>query len=124
MTAPVEDWQVVASKFAGALLFYVILYMPTMLYFAVFQWVTHEQAAQAIGAYGGSYLMVFFMGMFYLSIGCLASVLTRNQIIAAIIALVMAVMFFFTGLLGMLSAQRRARLPRFRRVFLHRDAHA
>ena len=102
MTAPVQDWQVVASKFAGALMFYIILYVPTAIYFALFQWVTHEQAAQAIGAYGGSYLMVFLMGMFYLSIGCLASVLTRNQVIAAIIALVMAVIFFFTGLLGML----------------------
>ena len=102
MTAPVQDWQVVASKFAGSLMFYIILYVPTAIYFALFQWVTHEQAAQAIGAYGGSYLMVFLMGMFYLSIGCLASVLTRNQVIAAIIALVMAVIFFFTGLLGML----------------------
>ena len=102
MTAPVQDWQVVASKFAGALMFYVILYVPTVVYFAVFQWVTHEQAAQAVGAYGGSYLMVFLMGMFYLSIGCLASVVTRNQIVAAIMALVLAVVFFFTGLLGML----------------------
>ncbi len=102
MTAPVRDWQVVASKFAGALMFYIILYLPTVIYFSVFQWVTHERAAQAFGAYAGSYLMVLLMGMFYLSIGCLASVLTRNQIIAAIIALVLAVMFFFTGLLGML----------------------
>ena len=40
------------------------------------------------------------MGMFYLSLGCLASVLTRNQIIAAIIALVLVILAFFTGLLG------------------------
>ena len=33
MTAPVEDWQVVASKFVGALMFYLILWLPTVLYF-------------------------------------------------------------------------------------------
>jgi ABC-2 type transport system permease protein len=100
LTAPVHDWQVVLSKFAGALLFYVILWLPTASYFIIFQWVTKEQASSALGAFGGSYLLLLLLGMFYLSIGCLASVLTRNQIIAAIISLVSVVMIFFTGLLG------------------------
>ena len=102
MTAPVDDWQVVASKFAGALMFYIILIVPTAVYFVIYQALTHERAAQAAGAYWGSYLILLLAGMFYLSIGCLASVLTRNQIIAAVAALVMAVVFFFTGLLGQL----------------------
>ncbi len=100
MTAPVDDWQVVASKFVGALMFYLILWLPTVLYFAAFQWITKNQSAQALGSFGGSYLILLLMGMFYLSLGCLASVLTRNQIIAAIIALVLVVLAFFTGLLG------------------------
>ena len=33
MTAPVEDWQVVLSKFVGALLFYLVLWTPTALLF-------------------------------------------------------------------------------------------
>ena len=35
MTAPVRDWQVVLAKFFGALIFYIVLWMPTILYFAV-----------------------------------------------------------------------------------------
>ena len=100
MTAPVEDWQVVASKFIGALFFYLILWVPTALYFVIFQVITKNQSAQALGSFGGSYLLLLLMGMYYLSLGCLASVLTRNQIIAAIIALVLVVLAFFTGLLG------------------------
>ena len=100
MTAPVEDWQVVASKFIGALVFYIVLWMPTVLYFAGFQWITKNSSAQALGSFGGCYLILLLMGMFYLSLGCLASVLTRNQIIAAIIALVLVILAFFTGLLG------------------------
>ncbi len=101
-TAPVDDWQVVASKFAGALLFYVVLWTPTVLYFVLFKYITKEHAGQALGAFGGSYFLLLLMGAFYLSLGCLASVVTRNQIIAAIIGFVLVVVFFFTGLLGYL----------------------
>ena len=100
MTAPVEDWQVVASKFAGALLFYIILWLPTMLHFAIFQHITGQSAAPSLGSYAGSYLLLLLIGMFYLSLGCFASVLTRNQIIAAVISFVLVLLTFFTGLLG------------------------
>ena len=97
-TAPVRDWQVVLAKFFGALVFYVILWIPTLLYFAIFLKVTNEPAAHSAGAYAGSYLMLFLLGMFYLSIGCLTSVLTRNQIIAAIISFCAITLLFFLGL--------------------------
>ena len=45
MTAPVRDWQVVLAKFFGALVFYVVLWVPTLLYFSIFQYVTHQTAA-------------------------------------------------------------------------------
>src|SRR5689334_19669169 len=98
MTAPVRDWQVVLAKFAGALVFYMILWLPTLLYFAFFQKITHQTAAAAPGAYWGSYLMLLLLGMFYLSVGCLASVLTKNQIIAAIISFCSITLLFFLGL--------------------------
>ena len=99
MTAPVEDWEVVLSKFAGALLFYVVLWAPTTLYFVIFQYVTGHPAAQSLGSFIGSYSMLLLMGAFYVSLGCLASVITRNQIIAAIIALVLVVMVDQVGAL-------------------------
>ncbi|MFN2507919.1 MAG: ABC transporter permease [Chthoniobacterales bacterium] len=100
MTAPVRDWQVVLAKFCGALVFYIVLWIPTLLYFAIFQMVTHQPAANSTGAYLGSYLMLLLLGMFYLSVGCLASVLTRNQIVAAIISFCAITMHFFSGLIS------------------------
>ena len=90
----------VLSKFAGALLFYVVLWAPTTLYFVVFQYVTGQPAAQSVGSFIGAYAMLLLMGAFYVSLGCLASVITRNQIIAAIIALVLVVIVFFTGVIA------------------------
>jgi gliding motility-associated transport system permease protein len=99
MTAPVRDWQVVLSKFFGALVFYIVLWIPTCLYFVIFQKVTGQLAANSTGAYAGSYLMLLLIGMFYLSIGCLASVLTKNQIIAAVISFCAITILFFLGLI-------------------------
>lgn len=98
MTAPVRDWQVVLSKFFGALIFYVALWIPTILYFAIFQKITGQPAGTSSGAYWGSYLMLLLLGMFYLSVGCFASVLTKNQIIAAIVSFCAITLFFFLGL--------------------------
>ena len=100
MTAPVTDAQVVLSKFCGAVLFYVILCLPTVAFFYVFHLLTKSPAANAPGAYCGAYLMLFLMGTFYISIGCVASVITRDQIIAAVISFVAIATLFFVGLLG------------------------
>ena len=72
MTAPVRDWQVVLAKFFGALVFYLVLWIPTVLYFLIFQYITGQTAAGSTGAYWGSYLMLLLLGMFYISIGCFA----------------------------------------------------
>jgi ABC-2 type transport system permease protein len=98
MTAPVRDLQVVLAKFFGALVFYVVLWIPTLLFFAIFQKITHQPAANSAGAYWGSYLMLLFLGMFYLAIGCLASVVTKNQIVAAVISFCTITLLFFLGL--------------------------
>src|SRR5438132_2044939 len=99
MTAPVRDLQVVLAKFFGALVFYIALWIPTLLYFWIFEKVTHEPAANSAGAYWGSYLMLLLLGMFYLSVGCLASVVTKNQIVAAIISFCAITLLFFLGLI-------------------------
>src|SRR5437870_13124063 len=67
-TAPVRDWQGVLSKFFGALVFYLILWIPTLLYFWIFANTANQPAAHSAGAYFGSYLMLLLPGMFYLSI--------------------------------------------------------
>ncbi len=100
MTAPVGDISVVLSKFFGAFIFYVILWIPSILYFVIFEWITSAQAARASGAYFGSYLLLLVMGAFYISVGCLASSLTRNQMIAAVISFASITLLFFTGLLS------------------------
>ena len=99
-TAPVGDWAIVLSKFSGALVFYILLWAPSFLYFEAFRWITGKEAALAAGAYGGSYLLLLLIGSFYISLGCLASALTSEQINAAVMTFVAIFGAFVTGLLG------------------------
>lgn len=103
MTAPVREWQVVLSKFGGALFFYIIVWLPSFFYFVLFERITQAQAANASGAYLGSYLLLLLVGMFFISVGCFASVLTQNQIVAAVISFCVITLFFFGGLLSFFS---------------------
>ena len=110
MTAPVRDSQVVLAKYAGALFFYLVLWVPSLLYFVTFQLVTGLSAGGTsytgsnigayIGVFLGAYSMLILMGMLYTAIGCLASALTDNQIVAAMISFAAILALFFLGLLS------------------------
>ena len=80
------------------MLFRSTLWIPTLLYFVIFQKITNQPAAGSTGAYWGSYFMLLLLGMFYLSVGCLASVVTKNQMVAAIISFSAITLLFFLGL--------------------------
>ena len=102
MTAPVRDIEVVLAKYFGALFFYIVLWLPSALYFVVFQMVTDVSAGGAAGSYLGACAMVVLLGMFYCSVGCLASALTDNQIVAAVMAFAAILFMFFLGLISLL----------------------
>jgi ABC-2 type transport system permease protein len=102
LTAPVKDGDVILSKFFGALFFYLLLWIPSLLGLAIFQAVTHQAVPVAWIPLGFSYLMVTLVGMLYLSIGLFASVLTRNQAVAAMISFTMIALLFFSGFLSYL----------------------
>ncbi len=99
MTAPVGDAEVVLAKYFGALVFYAVLWLPSLLYFGIFWWVTGQPSFESLGSLLGAYAMLALAGMFYVAIGCLASALTDNQIIAGVAAFALICVMFFLGLL-------------------------
>ncbi len=99
MTAPVRDLQVLLAKYFSAVFFYAALWLPTVLYFLIFQWQTRLPAASSAGSIVGAYTMLLLIGLFYIAIGCLASALTRNQVVAAIISFATIVLLFSWGFL-------------------------
>jgi ABC-2 type transport system permease protein len=87
MTTPVGDLEVVAAKFAAAFIFYVIMWLPLLACLFIVGHFTNQAGALDFGTVGGMYLGIFLAGGFFLSFGCLASALTRSQMVAAMISL-------------------------------------
>ncbi len=100
MTTPVSDVEVVAAKFAAALVFYLIMWLPLLACLGVVSRFTQQPGALDPGAIGGTYLGIFLVGALFLSLGCFASAISRTQMGAAMIAFVLGVAFFSLGFLA------------------------
>lgn len=95
LTAPVSDGQVVLAKFLGAWLNYVLLWVSTVVLFFVLRTFTTFDWAPVLTGYLGTWLL----GGVLIAIGVLASSLTRNQVIAAVLSFVAMLLVFSIGIL-------------------------
>ena len=106
MTAPIGDWQVVLSKFTGALIFYAILWLPLLVCSMVVRFYVGESAVLELGTMFTSALGVLLVGCLYMSLGCFASALTRNQAVAAVSGFALGAALFFTGFFSFFAGDR------------------
>jgi ABC-2 type transport system permease protein len=100
MTTPVGDVAVVAAKFAAAVIFYIVTWMPLLVCLLVVRHFTNQPAALDAGTVGGMYLGIFLTGCLFLSLGCFASAISRTQMGAAMISFVLGVTLFSVGFLA------------------------
>jgi ABC-2 type transport system permease protein len=91
MTTPVGDLEVVLAKFTAAFLFYAIMWLPLLACLLIVGHFTSQSGTLDAGTLGGMYLGIFLAGGFFLAFGCLASSLTRSQMVAAMISLAFGV---------------------------------
>ena len=97
-TAPVKSIHILLSKYLAALIFYAVLWIPSLINFAIFG-MTCPEDVSAIGSLTGSYTIIFLIGVFNLAIGCFASALTANQLVAAMICFTLCLLHFLFGIL-------------------------
>lgn len=100
LTTPLTATQLVAAKFAGSLVFYLVLWLPVVAYVAVQQKLAPSEAFQFpdYGALRSGFLGVMLVGGLYMAIGLLMSSLTSNQIVAAISGFALLSIYFFATL--------------------------
>jgi ABC-2 type transport system permease protein len=95
MTAPVSEAQVVVGKYLAALVYYVSLWVPTLVYalllahYATLDW----------GPVMGGYLGTIGIGALFLAVGIFASAMTKSQLIAAIVTFALVFTLAMLGLL-------------------------
>lgn len=96
MTAPVNEWPVIGSKFLSTWLFFMLTWVPSGLYLI------------ALRAEGGVpfdyrpmlsfYIALGAQGLAFVGLGLFFSTLTRNQIIAAVLTFAVMILFLATYL--------------------------
>ena len=95
LTAPVRDTEVVLGKFLGAWLSFILLWAFTIVFFLVIRRFAPFDWAPVLTGYVGTWLL----GGALISIGILASSLTRNQAIAGFLSFAVLLILFTVGFL-------------------------
>jgi len=97
LTAPVRTSQVVLAKYIATAILYIVIMLPIFGFFFVFEDITGQQAAFQSGSFYGAAAILLLIGFFNIAIGCLASSLTSNQLIAAMVTFVATLLHYFLG---------------------------
>ncbi|HZL43858.1 MAG TPA: ABC transporter permease subunit, partial [Verrucomicrobiae bacterium] len=100
MTTPISDVQVVGAKFTGAVFFYMIMWLPLLGCILIVRHYTSDPAAFDAEIVGSTFLGIFLLGCVFISLGCFASALTRSQMTAAMIGLLLCFSLFLLSFLA------------------------
>jgi len=115
LTSPVRDWELVLGKWLGAFVFYVLLVATTLVYVVLLAIYLPDKATVSVaglavhigaldfGLIGATYVGLLVVGASAIAIGVLASSLTKNQVIAFVIALLALFTIWAASLLGLFT---------------------
>jgi len=94
MTTPVGDLQVVSAKFAAAWFFYMIMWLPFLGCCFIIQYYAKQAGALDPGILAGTFTGIGLFGAFFIAFGGFASALTTNQMVAAMLSLLIGMALF------------------------------
>ena len=108
LTAPVTTTQIVLGKYFAAYTFYLLLWVPMMLYPTVSRLGNYYTSIRygvqpegvityMIADWVGPFLILALTGAFFVALGVLCSAMSRSQIIAAILCTCLMIMYYFMG---------------------------
>lgn len=104
LTSPLSDFQIVFGKFLSSFIFYFTAWGLTFVY----AFILRSYSEVDWGPILSGYLGVFLLGGLFLSIGLWATIISKNQIVAAIISFsVMTMMVAITFLSFILGSEKK-----------------
>ena len=120
LTSPVSETTVVLGKFLGALGFFLVIWIPSL----VFVLYLGSRTAIDYGSVASGYLGIALIGAYFIAIGVFASTLTKNQIVAAILTFAMLIPLFSAGLFQAGADPSRQTLIDYLNMWDHMDEFA
>lgn len=96
LTKPISDFQIILAKYFAALVLVIFSILPTLIYYYSVYQLGFPKGNLDHGAFWGSFLGLVFLGATFVSLGIFSSVLSSNQILSFIIAVMLSA-FFYLG---------------------------
>ncbi len=94
LTRPVSDLSIIMGKFLASLVIVVLSVLPTMVYMICVYQLGSPVGNLDIGSILGSYIGLIFLGGIFVSIGVFCSSLTKNQIVAFILSVIVCLIVY------------------------------
>lgn len=94
LTAPVNELQVVLGKYLAAMVFWLALWFPTLMYV----WLTSRFGDVDLWVVGSTFLGLLGVGAYYMSLGLALSAIAKNQLTAAVLTFAALSALFVAGL--------------------------
>jgi len=104
MTSPAGDLQVVLAKFSGALVFFTLTWLPLFAYLLIVRRYSDDPSPLDGRVLASTFLGIVLIGAVYMALGCLASSLTRNQTVAAMLSYAMGLSIFLLSLRALVAS--------------------
>lgn len=99
MTTPVTDRAVVLAKFCGSMIFYACAWLPLIGYMLLLQrFLKNPSTGFEPATLLSTFLGILLVGALYISMGVLASALSRSQLIAAALSYALGLTLFLLSL--------------------------
>ena len=95
-TKPLSEYQIIFPKLLAGITLVFISILPTIVYYISVYMLGDPIGNVDTGSVIGSYIGLLFLGSAFVAIGLFASVLTNNQIVAFIVAILLSV-FCYLG---------------------------
>jgi len=92
MTAPVSETDVVVAKYLASLVFYIVLWLPTLAYVLMVAHSSDIASNVDWGPIWSAYLAIILVGGLFLAVGVFCSAATKNQIVAAVSSFAMVLL--------------------------------
>lgn len=94
LSSPIAEWALVLGKFLSALFFWVVMWLPTLIYV----WLIRRFGDVDQSALLSTYLGLFIMGAHYMAAGLFMSALTHHQLVAAVLTFFWLALLFTLGI--------------------------
>ena len=94
-TTPLSNWQIVLGKFFSSLILVLILLILSLLYVYTIYQLGNPKGNLDVASTFGAYLGLVFLASSFISVGLFASTLSKNQIVAFLLAVFLSFVLFY-----------------------------